>query len=64
MLRAECSICRTVKRVCTEQWPFQRMIRARVTASGSSPPQISFGSQTTIWSSGTPSLYAVFRPRC
>ena len=54
--RAAVSICRTVKRVCTEQWPFQRMMRARFTASGSSPPQISFGSQTTISSSGTPIL--------
>ena len=50
------SICRTVKRVCTEQWPFHRMMRARLTASGSSPPQISFGSHTTISSSGTPIL--------
>ena len=25
MLRAHVSICRTVKRVCTEQWPFHRM---------------------------------------
>ncbi len=54
--RAAVSICRTVKRVWTEQWPFHRMMRARFTASGSSPPQISFGSHTTISSSGTPIL--------
>src|SRR5262245_16096067 len=40
------------------------MIRARLTCSGSRPPQISFGSQTTMSSSGTPILYAVLRPRC
>ena len=58
------SICATVKRVWTEQWPFHRISFACFTSSGVSPPPISLGSQTTISSSGTPILYAVLRPRC
>src|SRR3954467_8922942 len=40
------------------------MMRAWRTASGVRPPHSSFGSQTTISSSGTPILKAVLRPRC
>ena len=51
------SICSTVKRVWTEQWPFHRIIFARFDLlDGSRPPKISFGSHTTISSSGMPIL--------
>ncbi len=50
------SICFAVKRVWTEQWPFHRIIFAALASDGSRPPQSSFGSHTTISSSGTPIL--------
>src|SRR6266850_3346873 len=58
------AICAALKRTWTEQCPFHRIMRARFSASGSTPPKISCGSHTTISSSGMPILYAVFRPRC
>ena len=50
------SICCVVKRVWTEQWPFHRINFAFLACSGFRSPYISFGSHTTIWSSGTPIL--------
>ena len=53
------------KRPCTEQWPFQRIIRASRSCSSVRPPLGRSGFQTTQSSSERPSLStAVLRPRC
>ena len=49
-------LCAALKRTCTEQWPFQRIIFARFNVSTSTPPNTSSGSHTTISSSGMPIL--------
>ena len=54
----------TVKRAWTEHQPRQRIRRARRSASTELPPSGRRGSQTTIASSGMPSLTPVLRPRC
>ena len=59
-----CSICATLKRLCTEQNPCHKITFASRSSVSVLPPRGLRGFHIGICSSGTPMALAVLRPRC